>query len=166
MNQIVSRVEWIVKSLFLCQSMRVHKSTTAHAYDASDTGAGCAAPCLQSEECARIQVHLKIKMYNEKGQYFLSLISESETHILYRFIRWSEIFQAFNSWNLDDYGLQIMKTHNSVSQKIGILHKINTKGYFKPKCQTSEKYVHFYALNTWLSLFLHELLHQCSVAWR
>ncbi len=24
--------------------------------------------------------------YHEKGQYFLSLISESETHILYRFI--------------------------------------------------------------------------------
>jgi len=33
-----------------------------------------------------IQVHLKKKKYHEKGQYFLSLISESETHILYRFI--------------------------------------------------------------------------------
>ncbi len=40
-------------------------------------------------------------------------------------------------------------------------------GYFKPKCQASEKYVHFYALNTWfLGLLLHELLHQCGVAWR
>ncbi len=29
-----------------------------------------------------------------------------------------------------------------------------------------EKYVHFYALNTWLGLLLHELLHQCGVAWR
>ncbi len=29
-----------------------------------------------------------------KNQYFLSLISESETHILYRFITQSEIFQA------------------------------------------------------------------------
>ncbi len=35
-----------------------------------------------------ILVHLKKKKieYNEKGQYFLSLVSESETHILYRFI--------------------------------------------------------------------------------
>ncbi len=34
------------------------------------------------------------------------------------------------------------------------------KWYFKQKCQASEKYVHFYALNTWLGLLLHELLHQ------
>ncbi len=33
-----------------------------------------------------IQVHLKKIEYHEKGQYFLSLISESEPHILYRFI--------------------------------------------------------------------------------
>ncbi len=33
-----------------------------------------------------IQVHLKKIEYNEKGEYFLSLVSESETHILYRFI--------------------------------------------------------------------------------
>ncbi len=54
----------------------------------------------------------------------LSLISESETHILYRFIKQSEIFQAFIYCNFDDYGLQIMKTPNSVSQKIKILRKI------------------------------------------
>ncbi len=41
-----------------------------------------------------------------------------------------------------------MKTQNSVSQKIRILHKINKKGYFKQKCQASEKNVFFYALNT------------------
>ncbi len=70
----------------------------------------------------------------------------------------SEIFQAFI---LNDYGLQIMKTQNSVSQKIRILHKINKKNILN-KCQASEKYVHFYALNTWL----HESLHQCGVAWR
>ncbi len=58
-----------------------------------------------------------------------------------------------------------MKTQNPVSQKIWILQKINKKGYFKQKCQVSEKYVHFYALNTWLDLLLHELLHQCGVAW-
>ncbi len=66
----------------------------------------------------------------------------------------------------DDCGLQIMKTPNSVSHKIRILHMINKKGYFKQKCQASEKYVDFYALNTWLGLLLHELLHQCGVAWR
>ncbi len=59
-----------------------------------------------------------------------------------------------------------MKTQNPVSQKIRILQKINKKGYFKQKCPVSEKYVHFYALNTWLDLLLHELLHQCGVAWR
>ncbi len=34
----------------------------------------------------KVQVHIKKIEYHEKGQYFLSLISESETHILYRFI--------------------------------------------------------------------------------
>ncbi len=56
--------------------------------------------------------------------------------------------------NFDDYGLQIMKTQNAVSQKIWILHNINKKGHFKQKYQASEKYVNFYALNTWLGLFL------------
>ncbi len=46
-----------------------------------------------------------------------------------------------------------MKTQNSVSQKIWILHTINKKWYYKQKCQASEMYVHFYALNTWLGLF-------------
>ncbi len=40
--------------------------------------------------------------------------SESETHILYRFITQSETFQDFISWNFDDYGLQIMKTQNII----------------------------------------------------
>ncbi len=112
-----------------------------------------------------LQVHLK-KKKSCKRSIFLSLISESETHILYRFITHSEIFQAFISCNFDDYGLQIMKTQNSVSQKIRIIHKINEKGYFKQKCQASERYVNFYALNTWLGLLFHKLLYQCGVAWR
>ncbi len=60
-----------------------------------------------------------------------------------------------------------MKTQNSVSQK-NVKYYIRSikKGYFKYKCQASEKYVNFYALNTWLGLLLHELLHQCGVAWR
>ncbi len=32
-----------------------------------------------------VEVHLNKIEYHEKGQYILSLISESETHILYRF---------------------------------------------------------------------------------
>ena len=39
----------------------------------------------------------------------------------------SEIFQAFICYNFDDYGLQLMKTPNSKSQKIRILHEINKK---------------------------------------
>ncbi len=66
----------------------------------------------------------------KKVNIYLSLILESETHILYRFITQSEIFQAFISWNFDDFGLQKMKTLNSVSQKIRILHKINKKRIF------------------------------------
>ncbi len=37
-----------------------------------------------------------------------------------------------------------MKTQNSVSQVIIILHKINKEGYFKQKCLVSEN---VYALN-------------------
>lgn len=43
------------------------------------------------------------------------MILESKIHILYRFItQKSEIFQNFMSCNVDDYGLHIMKEHNSV----------------------------------------------------
>ncbi len=44
-----------------------------------------------------------------------------------------------------------MKTHNAVSQKIRILHKIN-KTIFKQKCQASKKYVHLlymYSILSW-----------------
>ncbi len=41
----------------------------------------------------------------KKVNIFVSLISESETHKWYRFITQSEIFQAFISWNFDDYVL-------------------------------------------------------------
>ena len=39
----------------------------------------------------------------------------------------SEIFQAFTSYNCDDYVLQRMKPPNLKSQKIRILHEINNK---------------------------------------
>ncbi len=63
-------------------------------------------------------------------------------------------------WNIS--GLYFLKfwwlwlTDNEII--IGILHKINKKGYFKQKCQASEKYVHFNALNTWLGLLLPGLV--------
>ncbi len=41
---------------------------------------------MEVSDYQQIQVHLKKFEYHEKGQYLLSLISESETHILYRFI--------------------------------------------------------------------------------
>ncbi len=64
----------------------------------------------------------------KKCQYFLSLISKSETHILYRLIiHRVKYFKPLQSSNFDDYGLQIRKTQNSVSPKIRILHKINKK---------------------------------------
>ncbi len=72
------------------------------------------------------QVHLKKKIeYHEKGQYFLSLISESGAHILYKFISHSvKYFKPLFLECFYYYGLQIMKTQNSVSQKIWILHNI------------------------------------------
>ncbi len=45
----------------------------------------CNITLSQTPKNNDIQVHKK-KLYHEKSQYFLSLISESETHILYRFI--------------------------------------------------------------------------------
>ncbi len=52
-----------------------------------------------SHKCLPVQLQLENRYISKKfnimkNQYFLSLISESETHILYRFITQSEIFQA------------------------------------------------------------------------
>ncbi|MEQ2250547.1 hypothetical protein ILYODFUR_001972 [Ilyodon furcidens] len=53
-----------------------------------------------------------------------------------------------------------MKSQNFVSQKIRILHMIDKKGYAEQKSQVSERFVHFYAPNTWSGLLLHKLLNQ------
>ncbi len=56
-----------------------------------------------------------------------------------------------------------MKTQNTVSQKIRILHKINKKGYFKQKCQASEKYVHsMHSILGWTSFCMNYCI---NVAW-
>ncbi len=66
----------------------------------------------------------------KKVNISLSIISESETHILYRFItNRVKYFKPLFLDIFDDYGLQIIKTQNSVSQKIWILHKINKNIY-------------------------------------
>ncbi len=95
---------------------------------------------------------------------------------LYRFITQSEIFQAFISWHFYDYGLQIMKTHNSVSQKIIILHKIIKKRIFKKRHVKLLKsmFISMRSILVWASFCMnycinaawHDLLHQCGVAWR
>lgn len=54
--------------------------------------------------------------------------------------------------------LQKMTTQNSVTPGIKMSPKINNKGYLKQKCQSSEKCVHFQALNTRLGFLLQELL--------
>ena len=58
----------------------------------------------------------------EKYIYFDNSIQKVKL-IYYIDLLDSEIFQAFISFNFDDYGLQLMKTQNSVSPKIRILHK-------------------------------------------
>ncbi len=84
----------------------------------------------------------QIRISWKRSIFFVTHFIKWNTYIIHYTL--SEIFQAFISWIFDDYAYR----------------------YFKQKCQDSEKYVHFYALNTWLGLFLHELLHQCGVAWR
>ncbi len=91
----------------------------------------------------------KKKEYNEKGQYFV-VTHFRKWNILYRFITQSEIFQAFISWNFDDYDFQIMKPEIRCLRKFEYyIRSMEKKGYFKQTCQASAKYVHFYALNTW-----------------
>ncbi len=81
---------------------------------------------------------------HEKGKFLLSIISESETHILYRFIKKSETFQVFISWNFDDYGLQIMKTQNSVSQNTVDQHQQMT---WQPKSTLTVETSHWTSSN-------------------
>ncbi len=66
----------------------------------------------------------------------MSLISESEIHILYRFIThrvkyFKPLFLNILILHFDDYSLQTMKTQNLASQKIWILHKIIKKDILK-----------------------------------
>ncbi len=119
---------------------------------------------------ANFEIYIYIYIYIYTQVHQKKNIMKNFNIFVTHFRKWNpyiiQIFQAFISWNFDDYGWQILKTQNSVSQKLEYYIRSIKKGYFKQKCQASEKYVHFYALNTWLGLLLHELLHQCGVAWR
>ncbi len=92
---------------------------------------------------------------------------------LYRFITQSEIFQAFISWHFYDYGLQIMKTHNSVSQKIIILHKIIKKRIFKKDMSSFWKVCSFICAQylfgppfAWITALMQRGMIYCiNVAW-
>ncbi len=58
--------------------------------------------------------------------------------------------------------LQIMKTQNSESQKIRILHKINKKDILKRNARLLKSmYISMHSILGWAFL-LHELLHQCG----
>ncbi len=109
--------------------------------------------------CVYIQVHLKIIEYHEKCQYLCHSFQKVKP-IYY-------IDSIHIEWNISSlYFLKfwwLWLTDNE-NPKIQCLRNVEyyirsiKKGYFKQKCQASEKYVYFYALNTWLGLLLHELL--------
>ncbi len=66
--------------------------------------------------------------------WFISLIPFKKWNLYNVYIHstQTDIFQVFISFNFDDYNWQLMKTPNSVSQKIWILLKTNTKkGFFR-----------------------------------
>ncbi len=63
--------------------------------------------------------------------WFISLIPFKKWNLYNVYIHstQTDIFQVFISFNFDDYNWQLMKTPNSVSQKIRILLKTNTKDF-------------------------------------
>jgi len=64
--------------------------------------------------------------------WFISLIPFKKWNLynVYIYSTYTDIFKVFISFNFDDYNWQLMKTPNSVSQKIRILLKTNTKKGF------------------------------------
>ncbi len=65
--------------------------------------------------------------------WFISLIPFKKWNLYNVYIHstQTDIFQVFISFNFDDYKWQLMKIPNSVSQKIRILLKTNTKRIFR-----------------------------------
>ncbi len=89
-----------------------------------------------------IDIYIYIYIYIYTGACHIIRISSKSWFIsLIPFKKWNlynvyihstqtDIFQVFISFNFDDYNWQLMKTPNSVSQKIRILLKTNTKKGF------------------------------------
>ncbi len=85
-------------------------------------------------------IYIYIYIYTDAGHiirissksWFISLIPFKKWNLYNVYIHstQTDIFQAFISFNFDDYNWQLMKTSNSVSQKIWILFKTNTKKGF------------------------------------
>ncbi len=75
--------------------------------------------------------------------WFISLIPFKMLNLYNVYIHstQTDIFQVFISFNFDDYNWQLMKTPNSVSHKIRILLKTNTKKGFL-EIRPTEKYEH------------------------
>ncbi len=85
------------------------------------------SPWYLNAYASYIQVHLKNIEYCEKGQYFCHSFQKVKPiyYIDSLLIEWNISSLYFLTFL--DYGLQIMKTQNLVSQKIWILHKNNKK---------------------------------------
>ncbi len=87
-----------------------------------------------------IYIYIYIYIYTGAGHiirissksWFISLIPFKKWNLYNAYIHstQTDIFQLFISFNFDDYNWQLMKTPNSVSQKIRILLKTNTKKGF------------------------------------
>ncbi len=87
-----------------------------------------------------IYIYIYIYIYTGAGHiirissksWFISLIPFKKWNLYNVYIHstQTDIFQVFISFNFDDYNWQLMKTPNSVSQKIRILLKTNTKKGF------------------------------------
>ncbi len=92
------------------------------------------------EKPCSIYIYIYIYIYTGAGHiirissksWFISLIPLKKWNLYNVYIHstQTDIFQVFISFNFDDYNWQLMKTPNSVSQKIRILLKTNTKKGF------------------------------------
>ncbi len=71
-----------------------------------------------------------IRISSKSLIYFTNYIQNWNLYNVYIHSTQTDIFQVFISFNFDDYNWQLMKTPNSVSQKIWILLKTNTKKGF------------------------------------
>ncbi len=90
--------------------------------------------CVWSNRLLELHIHTgagHIIRISSKS-WFISLIPFKKWNLYNVYIHstQTDIFQVFISFNFDDYNWQLMKTPNSVSQKIRILLKTNTKKGF------------------------------------